>query len=1562
MQNSGVPNTYLFFSADSGATVNVYQGTTLLNTLTIPPNGNVPYQVMLLSAHQTTSDVVNVKKAIRVTSDKPIALSAFNTELMSTDAAMILPVQALGDKYYVPCYRHYMMSGFDWASQLAVVAHADGTVVEITPTAPVAKSGGGLRPAGAPYSVTLNRGDVYQIQTDVAKDDLTGTLVRVLNSGLSCNGIAVFSGHQRSSVPDTSKFSRDHLIEQIPPTRTWGTTFVVPPIAYATKFIVRVLASEPGTSLTFDGTSATISSAGGYLEYTVAGNKAYTIDANKPVLVAQYAMTANDGFDLVRGVGDPFMIIVPPLEQRIDRFVFNAYVPPTSTITSVQDGWRNNLYVALIGDKAELGNVTIDGLSLTTIQGRALSPVVYSTIDATPQIQCITVRVPEGIHSVDASQGKGVIGVMYGMTAFDSYGFLAGSKFSNLRTSIDVKQPPFCPGKALTFTGSSKDSAEITSWNWWFEHDSSQATGRSTQKTFVKAGTYRVRLIAARGGCVADTVYTTVEIKSAFTITATAEPKLVCTDQPVRLIASEPTGAGAIAYRWRRDSSFASDLRDTNQRIATASHAAPGRYRYRVIALDTNGCPVEEIVTVQVIAPPTIIAPDTVRVCAGTSTVIAATISDTAKTSLLWTGPMTARAAITSNPALPSIQVRLDSAGTYTYRLSVTNAYGCKSQKDVTIVAHELPVISGADTATRIGCLGANDPPVQIGSSIVISGGIAPYRYAWSVKSGDANSIVGPRDTRVTQVRPTVTTIYLLRVTDSRSPAGCSSEFEITIQLRSVPDANAGPDRLLCACRDTNGTSIGSNAECGTPPFRYSWSPSIGLSNPSSSTTARTIASPPTTTQYILTVTDAAQRVSKDTVVVQVEMCPSIRLDSTHTICQTDSRVALNPMIVGDTAGMTFRWTPGWMVSDSNARNPYIVAVDSAVPSLLRLSATSRFGCSSFASTRLLSSTGFTVTIQSSRSCQTDTVCPADTVTLQAITRGGRSPVSYRWSTLPDLGSNWSSTQQRVAIQLVRTTAVILLATDSVGCTASDTVQICVREQGSVSAGIDTTICASNTVDIDLSRGEPAWCGREPIVYSWEPRSACIIPDASKPWNAVLRPTSTTMFILTATDDNGRGQAVTDTIVVTVRDSIKLQFDAQVLRVCEGDQPSSTRLTVSKGTGPYLHQWQLPSNATIISRSDSVSVIPASALAPFTQPGWLFCVTMDANGCSRRDSVYVDIVPRPVVILSETDSTCLCSERTISATVTGGTPLPDGSYRFEWSETSSDAPPGTTSLVDTSSLSARVRPFYETTYAIRIVDGNGCVSTGVITLAPPQMGDTLVLKAPELSVDPRKEDAPIDIIVSSATDTALCKPDAVEFILEYHESLYDPFPTAEHGSRVSSRVVTIGNDRYRRVKFKIVPPAKIQSSQALTRIHGKALVGSPAQTVLKIDSVHVLWPCDTVLGRGIDGTLMLDSLCINPMNVRRALVFNSVTITGVQPNPNNGSFTAHLRVSNDEAFDIELVSLQGERIWKRTIAPAPLPSSRTMDIAIDTDVAPGAYMLSVRTGAAASFHAVMISQ
>lgn|GEM_PF-598088 len=1567
MQNSGVPNTYLFFSADSGATVNVSQGATLLTTLVIPANGNVPYQVIAPGATVSNSDVVNLKKAIHVTSDKPIALSAFNTELMSTDAAMILPVAALGDKHYVPSYRHYVGTGstggaLDWSSQLAIVSHVDGTVVEITPKAPVVKAGGGVRPAGLAYTVTLNRGDVYQIQTDVVNDDLTGSLVRVVNSGTNCSGISVFSGHQRTAVPNSSQFSRDHLIEQIPPTRTWGNTFVVPPIAYATKYIVRIISSEASTSVTFDGVSTTIPTAGGFVEYTVAGNKAYAVDADKPVLVAQYAMTANDGWDLVRGVGDPFMIIVPPLEQRIDRFVFNAFVPPTSTTTFVQDGWRNNLYVALIGDKSELSNVTINGITLTTVQGRATPPVVFSTIDVTPQIQCVTIRVPEGIHRIDASQGKGVIGVMYGMTSFDSYGFLAGSQFNNLRTSIAVRTPPFCPGKPLTFIGSSKDSAEITAWNWFFEHDSSQASGQTTQRLFPRAGTYRVRLITTRNGCATDTAYTTVEIKAAFTLSAVVEPNPVCVGQPVRLIASEPQGAGIITYKWMRDSAFTSDLRDTSQRIATAIHNTAGRYRYRVVATDTNGCPVEKIVTVYVIAAPRITVPDTLRLCAGSTTIITSTSSDTAAFTTLWAGVGPARTTIQTNPSLPNIRVLIDSAGSYTYTIEATNKYGCKSQKNVVVVAYELPKITGVDTTSRISCLGANDPPVQIGDKLTISGGVAPYRYVWRVKSGDMNSIVGPIDARITQVRPSVTTTYVLVVTDSRTPTGCSSEFEFTIQLRSVPDANAGPDKVLCICRDTLGTSIGANAQCGTPPFQYSWSPKQGLSNPISSTSARTVAKPDVTTEYILTVTDAAQRVSKDTVIIQVERCPSIALPSAHTTCSSAGQIKLDPKILGDTAGMTYRWTPGWIVNDSTIRSPYVVSLDSNTGSFLQLITTSRYGCESIASTRLIASPGFSVGILSTSTCETDTVCPSDTVRMQALVQGGRQPFTYRWTSTPDIGTNWTSTQQNLALQLPRTTQIIVVATDSIGCIATDTVRFCVRDRGSVSAGFDTVICASDAMLIDLRRGEPAWCGRDPIVYSWEPRAACIIPDASKPWNAMLRPRSTTTFILTATDDNGKGTTVSDTIVVTVRDSIKLRFDDQILRVCKGEQPTGTRLTVWNGAPPYNHRWQLPNGATIDSRSDSVSNIPNSALSSFTQSGWLRCITVDANGCMRRDSMFIDIVPRPVVALEATDSTCQCDERSVTALISGGTPFPDGTYRFSWSENSADAPAGEVSIIDTSSLTARVRPRYTTTYAIRVVDANGCTSSMALTLAPPQSGGSVELQAASITADPRLEDVPIDIEATSAQAGAGCTPDAVEFTLQYHESLYDPFPIAENGSRLSSRVVVNGTDRYRRVRFRILPTSPLGTSNVLTRIHGKALVGSPAQTTLALDSISVIWPCDTINGNGVDGTLTLDSLCLNPTNTRRVLVFNSVTIAGVRPNPNNGAFTASLQLRNSQPFTVELVSMQGTRVWSKLIAPAGSLPSQLIELRVDADVAPGAYMLSVRDGASISVHAVMITQ
>ena len=50
--------------------------------------------------------------------------------------------------------------------------------------------------------------------------DLTGTYIS------SSKPIAVYSGNVRAAVP-SSRTSRDHLVEQMIPVRTWGTEFPV---------------------------------------------------------------------------------------------------------------------------------------------------------------------------------------------------------------------------------------------------------------------------------------------------------------------------------------------------------------------------------------------------------------------------------------------------------------------------------------------------------------------------------------------------------------------------------------------------------------------------------------------------------------------------------------------------------------------------------------------------------------------------------------------------------------------------------------------------------------------------------------------------------------------------------------------------------------------------------------------------------------------------------------------------------------------------------------------------------------------------------------------------------------------------------------------------------------------------------------------------------------------------------------------------------------------------------------------------------------------------------------
>ena len=187
------------------------------------------------------------KKAIHLTSTKPINVYALNYSDSSADAALIFPTESLGKEYYTMCYT----PSFSMTSQgpnsknseFLVVAVIDNTLIEIIPS--VVTDGG--KPSDTKFSITLNQGEVYQVQSAnlqnlIGQGDLTGSYIK------SNQPIAVFSGSFSTSIP-SGVCCYDHLYEQIPPLQTWGKKFIAVPLKSRYGDTYRILAAVDNTTV-----------------------------------------------------------------------------------------------------------------------------------------------------------------------------------------------------------------------------------------------------------------------------------------------------------------------------------------------------------------------------------------------------------------------------------------------------------------------------------------------------------------------------------------------------------------------------------------------------------------------------------------------------------------------------------------------------------------------------------------------------------------------------------------------------------------------------------------------------------------------------------------------------------------------------------------------------------------------------------------------------------------------------------------------------------------------------------------------------------------------------------------------------------------------------------------------------------------------------------------------------------------------------------------------------------------------------------------------------------------
>lgn len=336
------------------------------------------------TAALNSSDLVD-DNGIHVTAMHEVAVYGFNRRPTTSDGYLGLPTASLGTEYIVLAYQNFSpLTG----TQLAIAATADETSVTITPSVTT-----GERPAGVPYHLILQQGQTYQLRNhDRFPSDLSGTIIT------ADKPIAVFAGHECAHVPPAFFFC-DHLVEQLPPIVTWGKNFVTMPLASRSNGdTFRFLASADGTHVSVNGTPLATLMRGQFFEQIIPV-PAY-ISADQPILVAQYA----NGSEFDRRTGDPFMMLIPPIEQFLENY----------TITTPTDGFESHFVNVVAPDTA------IDALAL---DGRAIPVASFVPIGASG-FSGAQVPLTVGSHKVTGSLPFGVL--VYGFAVLESYGYPGG--------------------------------------------------------------------------------------------------------------------------------------------------------------------------------------------------------------------------------------------------------------------------------------------------------------------------------------------------------------------------------------------------------------------------------------------------------------------------------------------------------------------------------------------------------------------------------------------------------------------------------------------------------------------------------------------------------------------------------------------------------------------------------------------------------------------------------------------------------------------------------------------------------------------------------------------------------------------------------------------------------------------------------------------------------------------------------------------------------------------------------------------------------------------------------
>lgn len=365
-----------------------------------------------------TEGVANT--GLYVTSEDTISLYIGNEATNSYDAANVLPVAALGMDYTLQTNQSIGESTSHYGQNRAsflVVATQDSTEVEITPSILTQ----GNHPAGQPYTVNLNQGQVYHVMNQNQgssynhEGDFSGTRV------VADKPVAVFNGNCLTCIPGGLSTGYDHVFEQAMPTDFWGRRFVVtctnaPSYMNLGDDQVKVTALLDGTTVTRDGQPLCNLDAGESATFSMnlVNEPCTYLEANLPIAVYLYQHSHGNGSP---AYGDPSMVWISPVEQTVYEVTFSTF--------QVQE--VRNHYVNIVCPSENVADITLDGQNIA---------LHFQSVPGSPEYSYARIEISHNVHTLRCDGG--FIAHVYGIGDAEGYAYSVGSSAKLLKKQLYV--------------------------------------------------------------------------------------------------------------------------------------------------------------------------------------------------------------------------------------------------------------------------------------------------------------------------------------------------------------------------------------------------------------------------------------------------------------------------------------------------------------------------------------------------------------------------------------------------------------------------------------------------------------------------------------------------------------------------------------------------------------------------------------------------------------------------------------------------------------------------------------------------------------------------------------------------------------------------------------------------------------------------------------------------------------------------------------------------------------------------------------------------------------------